>query len=86
MLALIRILALWQICSRGRVELVSVTSLMHVLDVVNVLERCGLGFGTSLEHKFLVISNKFEIARVLHPPEMEPASLLISSFSLLFAA
>ena len=59
---------------------------MHVLDVVDVLERCGLGFGTSLENKLFVISKKIEIARVLHPPEMEPASLLISSFSLLFAA
>ena len=39
MLALIRILALWRICSRGRDELVSVTSLMHVLDVVEILER-----------------------------------------------
>ena len=82
MRALIRILALWRICSRGRDELVSVTSLMHVLDVVEVLEQLGLGFITSLEHKFFVISNKFEIARVLHPPKMQPAFLLISSFSL----
>ena len=41
MIVLIRILACWRICSRGRDELVSVTSLMHVLDVVDVLERCG---------------------------------------------
>ena len=86
MIVLIRILARWRICSRGRDELVYVTSLMHVLDVVEVLERWGLGFSTSLEHKFLVISNKFEIARDLHPPEMQPALLLISRFSLKFAA
>ena len=86
MLVLIRILAHWRICSRGRDELVSVTSLMHVLDVVEVLEQLGLGFSTSLEHKFFVISNKFEIARVLHPPEMQPALLLISHFSLKFSA
>ena len=82
MLVLIQNLASWRICSRGRDELLSVTSLMHVLDVVNVLERCGLGFGTSLENKFFVISKKIEIARVLHPPKMQPAFLLISSFSL----
>ena len=59
---------------------------MDVLDVVEVLERWGLGFSMNLEHKFFVISNKFEIARVLHPPEMQPALLLISRFSLKFAA
>ena len=59
---------------------------MHVLDVIEVLEWLGLGFSTSLEQKFFVISNKFEIARVLHPPEMQPALLLISRFSLKFAA
>ena len=80
MLVLIRILARWQICSRGRDELLSVTSLMHVLDVVEVLERRGLGFSTSLEHKFFVISNKFEIARVLHPPEMQPCASIHFSF------
>ena len=85
MLVLIRNLAHWRICSRGRDELVSVTSLMHVVDVVEALARWGLGFGTSLEHKFFVISNKFEIARVLHPPEMQHALLLISHFSLKFA-
>ena len=86
MIVLIRILARWRICSRGRDELVFVTSLMHVLDVVEILERWGLGFSTSLEHKFFVISNKFEIARVLHPSEMQPALLLISCFSSKFAA
>ena len=44
MIVLIRILARWRICSRGRDELVSVTSLMHVVDVVEALEQWGLGF------------------------------------------
>ena len=34
----------WRICSRGGDELVYVTSLMHVVDVVEALERWGLGF------------------------------------------
>ena len=76
----------WRICSRGGDELVYVTSLMHAVDLVETLAWWELGFGTSLEHKFFVISNKFEIARVLHPPEMQPALLLISRFSLKFAA
>ena len=81
MLVLIRILARWRICSRGRDELVSFTSLMDVLDVVEVLERWGLGFSTSLEHKFFVIFKQFR-----NPPEMQPVLLLISRFSLKFAA
>ena len=52
MLVLIRNLARWRICSRGRDELVPVTSLMHVVDVVEALARWELGFGTSLVHNF----------------------------------
>ena len=44
MMVLIQILARWRICSRGCDGLVSVTSLMHVADVVEALERWGLGF------------------------------------------
>ena len=60
MLVLIRNLARWWICSRGRDELVSVTSLMDVVDVVKALARWGLGFGTSLEHKFLLFQTNLK--------------------------
>ena len=45
----------------------------------------GIRFWYEIGAQILVISNKFEIARVLHPPEMQHALLLISRFSVKFA-
>ena len=61
MLVLIRNLTRWRIFSWGRDEPVSVTSLMHVVDIVEALGRWGLVSGTSLDNKFLLFQTNLKL-------------------------